>query len=106
MKFVRKIPSQAVGLAVGADVGRVSFQSLDYHVVAVSESIVWASRMASAAKAEEVLVNNLLYQALRQRKDLVFESREASTKSGESFQAWKMGIKDAPPKGNSEEKPL
>ena len=49
--------------------------------------------MASAAKAEEVLVNNLLYQTLRQRSDLVFASREASTKSGESFQAWKMGIK-------------
>jgi len=106
VKFVRKIPGQAVGLAIGADLGRVSFQSLDYHVVAVSESIVWASRMASAAKAEEVLVNNLLYQTLRLRTDLVFESREASTKSGESFQAWKLGIKDEAPKGNSEERPV
>ena len=93
LKFVRKIPGQAVGLAIGADIGRLSFQSLDYHVVAVGESIVWASRMASAAKAEEVLVNNLLYQALRERNDVVFESREATTKSGESFQAWKLGIK-------------
>jgi CheY-like chemotaxis protein len=93
VKFVRKIPGQPVGLAVGADLGRVSFQSLNYHVVAVSESIVWASRMASAAKAEEVLVNNLLYQNLRQRGDLNFENREASTKSGESFQAWKLEIK-------------
>jgi CheY-like chemotaxis protein len=93
LKFVRKIPGQPVGLAVGADIGRLSFQSLDYHVVAVGESIVWASRMASAAKAEEVLVNNLLYQALRERNDVVFESREATTKSGESFQAWKLGIK-------------
>src|SRR5665213_4159729 len=90
VKFVRKIPGQTVGLAVGADLGRVSFQSLHYHVVAVGESIVWASRMASAAKAEEVLINNLLYQTLRHRKDLQFESREASTKSGESFQAWKL----------------
>jgi class 3 adenylate cyclase len=105
VKFVRKLPGQAVGLAVGADLGRVSFQSLDYHVVAVSESIVWASRMASAAKAEEVLVNNLLYQTIRQRNDLVFESRMASTKSGESFQAWQLGINDAPPKGNSVDKP-
>jgi CheY-like chemotaxis protein/class 3 adenylate cyclase len=95
VKFVRKIPSQAVGLAVGADLGHVSFQSLNYHVVAVGESIVWASRMASAAKAEEVLVNNLLYQTLCRRNDLVFERREASTKSGESFQAWKLGIKGA-----------
>jgi class 3 adenylate cyclase len=93
VKFVRKVPGQAVGLAVGADLGRVSFQSLNYHVVAVSESIVWASRMAAAAKAEEVLVNNLLYQTLCQRDDLVFDSREASTKSGEGFQAWKLGIK-------------
>jgi CheY-like chemotaxis protein/class 3 adenylate cyclase len=95
VKFVRKIPGQAVGLAVGADLGHVSFQSLNYHVVAVGESIVWASRMASAAKAEEVLVNNLLYQSLRRRDDLVFEGREASTKSGESFQAWKLGFKGA-----------
>ena len=84
-------------MAIGADLGRVSFQSLDYHVVAVSESIVWASRMASAAKAEEVLVNNLLYQTLLRRTDLVFESREASTKSGESFQAWKLEVKDSGP---------
>jgi CheY-like chemotaxis protein len=93
VKFVRKVPGQTVGLAVGADIGHVTFQSLDYHVIAVSESIVWASRMASAAKAEEVLVNNLLYQTLRQRTDVVFESREANTKSGESFKAWKLGIK-------------
>lgn len=93
VRFVRKIPAQTVGLAVGADLGRVSFQSLNFHVVAVSESIVWASRMASAARAEEVLVNNLLYQALRQRTDLMFESREAGTKSGESFQAWNLQIK-------------
>jgi CheY-like chemotaxis protein len=91
VKFVRKVPGQAVGLAVGADLGRVSFQSLDYHVIAVGESIVWASRMASAAKAEEVLVNNLLYQALRGRDDLLLEKREANTKSGESFQAWRLG---------------
>jgi DNA-binding response OmpR family regulator/class 3 adenylate cyclase len=97
VKFVRKVPGQTVGLAVGADVGRVTFQSLDYHVVAVSESIVWASRMASAAMAEEVLVNNLLYQTLRRRKDLEFESREANTKSGESFQAWKITTKKLAP---------
>ena len=104
VKFVRKVPAQSIGLALGADLGRVSFQSLNYHVVTVSESIVWASRMASAAKAEEMLVNNLLFQALRQRNDLMFESREAVTKSGESFQAWKLLIKDAPSKGESEDK--
>jgi class 3 adenylate cyclase len=97
VKFVRKLPGQPVGLAVGADLGRVSFQSLHYHVVAVSESIVWASRMASAAKAEEVLVNNLLYQTLCQRDNLVFEARAANTKSGESFQAWKLAIKEMAP---------
>ena len=97
VKFVRKIPGEPIGLAMGADLGRVSFQSLNYHVVAVSESIVWASRMASAAKAEEVLINNLLYQALRGRNDLVFGSREASTKSGESFQAWKLEVKGGDP---------
>jgi len=51
-----------------------------------------------------MLVNNLLFQALRQRNDLMFESREAVTKSGESFQAWKLLIKDAPSKGESEDK--
>jgi CheY-like chemotaxis protein len=106
VKFVRKIPGEPIGLAVGADLGRVSFQSLDYHVVAVSESIVWASRMASAAKAGEVLTNNLLYQALRQRDDLVFESRAANTKSGESFQAWKMTMAESPPGSASSPTPV
>jgi class 3 adenylate cyclase len=90
VKHVRKIPDQPVGLAIGADLGQVSFQSLNYHLVAVSETIVWASRMASTANAEEVMVNNFLYQALRERGDLKFERRSGKTKAGESFQAWRM----------------
>jgi CheY-like chemotaxis protein/class 3 adenylate cyclase len=94
VKFLRKTPGQTAGLAIGADLGRVSFQSLNYHVIAVGESIVWASRMASAARAEEALVNNLLHQLLCPRDDLNFESRESNTKSGESFKAWQMAAKD------------
>jgi len=87
VRHVKKIPEEPIGLALGTDIGRVSFQILDNHFVAVGDAIVWASRMASAAKAGEVLANNLLYQALRERKDLSFKSRSSFTKSGESFVA-------------------
>jgi len=97
VKFVRKLPNQSIGLAVGADLGRISFQSLDYHVVAVGEAIVWATRMAAAAEAEEILVNNMLYQSLRYRDELVFEGRSSSTKSGEGFLAWKLCLHSSQP---------
>jgi class 3 adenylate cyclase len=85
VRHARKLPEKPIGLAVGADLGLVSFQNLKYHLVAVGEPIVWASRMASCAAANEVVVNNLLFEALNGRCDVQFARREASTKSGEGF---------------------
>ncbi len=74
---------------MGADLGLVSFQNLKYHLVAVGEPIVWASRMAACACANEVVVNNLLFEVLNGREGLEFTRREASTKSGEGF-LWRV----------------
>jgi len=84
---VRKLPSDEVGLGIGADLGIVKFHDLKHHLVAVGDSIVWASRMASAAKANEVVVNNLLFSALQKTPKLNFQTREATTKAGERFLA-------------------
>jgi class 3 adenylate cyclase len=96
-RHLKKPPSDRIGLAIGADVGFVSFQSLHYHVVAVGEPIGWATRMESAAKAGEVLVNNRLHEELHQRGDLTFNARPEKTKSGENFLAWAMSFSKPAP---------
>ena len=86
--LIRKRPTGVIGLAMGADVGRVAFHDVHDHLVAVGDTIVWASRMAAAAEAGEVVVNNLLQATLTAyARILSFSAREAQTKSGESFLA-------------------
>jgi class 3 adenylate cyclase len=87
--LIRKRPTGPIGLAMGADIGRVAFHDVHDHLVAVGDAIVWAARMAAAANAGEVLVNNLLQAKLTAvyTRILGFSPREAQTKSGESFLA-------------------
>lgn len=92
---VRKLPNTPIGLAIGADIGRVRFHDLRRHLVAVGEPIVWASRMASAAKPNELLVNNLLWTALAGRGDVAGEERTDSTKAGEGFLARSISLPDS-----------
>lgn len=87
IKDVKKLPAEPVGLAIGADLGIVEFQNLSHHLIAVGDPIVWASRMASGARADEVVVNNLLYESLRDLTGIRFEERQGKTKSGEPFMA-------------------
>ena len=85
-KVSRKLPAERVGLAIGADLGMVQFSDVRGHLVAVGDAIVWAARMASEASANEVLVNNRLFQSLTaHEKDLAFTPRTGTTKAGETF---------------------
>jgi len=82
---LRKLPEESIGLAIGADLGKVEFTDLDHHLVSVGQSIVWAARMEAVAKAGEVIINNLLYGALSDLDGLHFENRLGTTKTGEAF---------------------
>ena len=82
---LRKLPEENIGLAIGADHGRVEFNDLNHHLVAVGEAIVWACRMEAVAKAGEVVVNNLLFRALEKHGALTFERRSGKPKTGEEF---------------------
>lgn len=84
---VRKLPDADVGLAIGADLGSVGFHDLDHHLVAVGDTIVWASRMASIGAANEIVINNLLFAALEGKLGLRFQRRSGKTKAGENFLA-------------------
>ena len=84
-RSIRKRPINRIGLAIGADIGRVRFEDIQNHLVAVGDAIVWAERMASAAESQEILLNNLLFSILEGREDITFEKREGKTKAGESF---------------------
>ena len=83
-----------VGLAVGADTGGIDFRNVNYHLSAVGEAIVWASRMASVASANEVAVNNLLVSALEGRPSLRLGPRVGRTKAGEEFLAVALTFPD------------
>jgi len=87
--LIRKRPTGPIGLAMGADIGKVAFHDVQDHLVAVGDAIVWAARMAEAANAGEVLVNNLLQSKLTAvyTRILTFAPREAQTKAGETFLA-------------------
>jgi len=82
-------------LAIGADIGKVSFEDVHAHLIAVGDSIVWASRMASIANSDEAILNNLLFAALDGRTDIKFQCREAKTKAGEPFLAQSLLFKSA-----------
>jgi class 3 adenylate cyclase len=87
---IRKRPATRIGLAMGADRGRIAFRDLDSHLVAVGDAIVWASRMAAIADASEVVLNNLLAARLRGHEEIELAQKEGKTKSGEAFLAQVM----------------
>ena len=82
---LRKLPEEDIGLAIGGDRGKIEFNDLDHHLVAVGEPLVWAARMEAVAKANEVIVNNLLYGTLAEHVGFEFERRQGTTKTGEAF---------------------
>lgn len=84
---IRKRPPSEIGLAIGADFGFISFEDIQDHVIAVGDTIVWASRMAAIAKSRQIVVNNLLFAKLASKEGLDFEKIEAITKAGEGFVA-------------------
>jgi class 3 adenylate cyclase len=90
-RSVRKQPGQPVGLALGADIGRIDFQDRRNHLIAVGDAIVWASRMASAAGKGNIAVNNLLASELRPQVDVRLEPFAGETKTGEDFLAYRLG---------------
>lgn len=83
-KTVRKLPD-LIGLCMGADIGRIFFHDIEFHLMAVGDAIVWAKRMADAGVRNEIVVNNLLYAELEGKSGLSFKEKQQTTKSGEVF---------------------
>jgi class 3 adenylate cyclase len=86
-QIVRKLPEVPIGLCLGADLGQVFFRDISSYFMAVGNAIVWAKRMADAGVAGETIVNNLLYEELKEIPELRFEPRQGHTKVGELFLA-------------------
>ena len=83
IKEIKKLPADPIGLAIWADLGGLSFQKFNHHLITVGDAVVWASRMASCAHAGEVVINNSLFESLRSASGIQFEERQGKTKSGE-----------------------
>jgi len=83
--------NKPMGLAMGVDLGKVSFRNPGYHFVAVGEAIVLASRLADEACAEEIIVNNSLYETLCGISNLNFKKRDLNhRKELGTISAWSM----------------
>ena len=91
---VRKLPDIPVGLCIGADLGKILFQDINYHFMAGGDAIVWAQRMTEVGAAQETIVNNLLYAELKEMSGIKFASREGRTKTGEYFLAKTLEFKN------------
>lgn len=94
VKHIRKLPPNSSGLTIGIDSGVVKFRDLNNHLFAIGDSIVWANRMSSAGKKEEIILNNIPYHIINEsNEDVEFVSFENVTKGGESFTCYKMKLK-------------
>ncbi len=90
-KSIRKLPIGSSGLTLGADIGQIEYKEIEGHLLAIGDTIVWANRMCSAGKSNEVVLNNILYNLVRHYyQETEFETREAATNAGESFMAYIM----------------
>lgn len=93
-KYIRKLPPNSSGLAIGIDSGVVTFSDIENHLFAIGDSIVWANRMSSAGEKGEIILNNIPFNKIREKNENIdFEIINDKTKSGESFMAFKMVFK-------------
>lgn len=92
-KSIRKLPLGSSGLTIGADIGKIEYKEIEGHLFAIGDTIVWANRVCSAGKSNEIILNNILYNLVKEiDKQMRFETIDSITKAGESFTAYKMTI--------------
>ena len=84
---IRKRSPDPLGLSIGADFGKVSFQDLAGQLVAAGEPLTWAWRLAGIGRPGETLINNLMNDFMQDRSGLSSRERLGETKSGEQFMA-------------------
>lgn len=85
---LRKKPHGSCGLTIGADIGNIDFRVMDGHLFAIGDTIVWANRVCSAGKVNDILVNNILFNNLREKMSISLNSINSVTKAGEPFTAY------------------
>lgn len=95
---MKKVPVEKIGLSIGVDEGYIDYSENKGHFIAIGEPCVWATRMCSAALADEVIVNNRPYNKLM-KLDCIESTYEikSMTKGGEKFLAHKVMLKDVFP---------
>ena len=76
-----------VGLAVGADLGRVDFRDVNNHLIAVGDAVVWAHRMSNAGEAGEIIVHAPLAGKLDGMAGIELSPRGGVAKHGIEFSA-------------------
>lgn len=92
---LKKVPIEKIGLSIGVDEGEINYSEKKGHFIAIGEPCVWATRMCSAALADEVILNNRPYNKLMRLDCIESESEvKSTTKGGENFLAHKVTLKD------------
>ena len=93
VKLLRRIPETEIGLCIGVDSGRVSFKDLNNQLFAIGDACVWATRMNSAGRKGDVVLNNIPYQYISSvLNNNNCEKINSITKGGEHFSAYRLQI--------------
>ena len=94
-KTIRRIPVEEIGLSIGIDCGKVSYRDLDDQFLAIGDACVWATRMCSAGKKGDIILNNIPYQNLTiTGKGKKCEEVFSETKTGEKFKAFRLKVSE------------
>jgi hypothetical protein len=84
-KNIRRLPSDALGLSMGADIGSIQLQDLAGQLVSIGEALIWSRRLAAIGNAGEVIVNNLLHEACAGHSGLQAEEQIGESDTGEKI---------------------
>lgn len=94
-RTIRRIPIEEIGLAIGIDSGKVFFRDIDDQFLAIGDACVWATRMCSAGKKGNIILNNIPYQVISGKgKADKCEEVFSETKTGEKFKAFNLKVEE------------
>ena len=87
---LQKISHEKIGLSIGIDAGRMDFSD-NRLIFAIGTPAVWATRMCSAGKAGDIIMNNVPHSRIyNSGMNYCFEEVFGEIKTGEEFKAFRL----------------
>lgn len=77
----------SIGLALGADIGRVDFRDVNNHLIAIGDAVVWAHRMSAVGSVGDFIARAPLAREFEGKIGVRMKPRGGLTKHGLAFKA-------------------